>query len=956
MSIEPSDPIQDSEFASRHIGPSLDEIDLMLEAIGVKSLGELIGRTVPSTIRNDDVAGLGEPMSEAAVLDRLRCLAAKNQLYISLIGMGYYGTHTPAVIQRNVLENPGWYTAYTPYQAEISQGRLEAMLNFQTMVSDLTGMDLANASMLDEATAAAEAMTMLRRIAQDDRSTFFVSSDCLPQTIEVIRTRAGPVGIKVVVGDPMNDLVTSETYGVLLQFPGVSGRVNDDRELIATLSADGVLVAVAADLLALTMLTPPGELGADVVVGTTQRFGVPMMFGGPHAGYLATREQYKRTIPGRLVGVSRDAKGRMALRLALVVREQHIRRGKATSNICTAQVLLAVMAGMYAVYHGPEGLRAIAERTQRLTSMLAAALRCGEVEIINRTWFDTLTIRVPGRAEEVVAAAAANFRINLRLIDSDTVGISLDETTTSEIVDNVLESFAVDIRLADVGGDAPTGLPPSLVRTSTYLDHPVFRSHHSETEMLRYLRKLQQKDIALDRSMIALGSCTMKLNAVTALMPITWPEFAALHPFVPLNQAQGYLQLFDDLEKWLGELTGYDAISLQPNAGSQGEFAGLLAIKSYHRSRGEDYRDICLIPASAHGTNPASAVMAGMQVIVVNVDDRGDIDTVDLQAKAFEHSDRLAALMITYPSTHGVYEESIREVCAVIHENGGQVYIDGANLNALLGIAKFGEFGGDVSHFNLHKTFTIPHGGGGPGVGPIGVRAHLEPFLPNYSFVSGQRETSTGIGSTAAAPWGSAGVLPIPWAYISLMGARGLRRATEVAVLSANYLAHRLAPYYPILYTGRDGMVAHECILDARSIRRETGVSVEDIAKRLIDYGFHAPTMSFPVVETLMIEPTESESKVALDRFCDAMIAIRAEIDAIADGQVDLINSPLHHAPHTAEDVVADDWSRAYSREDGAYPVTDSRGDKYWPPVSRVDHAYGDRNVMCSCPPVEYYQ
>ncbi len=950
-----SDLNRSDDFIRRHIGPSPDEISAMLEAIGVGDLDELIDRALPAAIRNDDVADVGPPSTEAAVLGWLRGLATKNEVSTSLIGMGYYDTHTPTVIQRNILENPGWYTAYTPYQPEISQGRLEALLNFQTMVMDLTGMDLANASLLDEGTAAAEAMAMLKRIATGDRDVFFVDSDCLPQTIQVVLTRAEPLGIKVVVGDPQRDMVGVEPFGVLLQYPGVSGRVRDDRELIASLHEGGALVAVAADLLALTVLVPPGEMGADVVVGSSQRFGVPMMFGGPHAGYLATREAHKRTIPGRLVGVSRDDKDRMALRLALATREQHIRREKATSNICTAQVLLAVIAGMYAVYHGPEGLRTIAARTQLLTSMLVAGLRAGGVEVLNDTWFDTLSVRVPGRAEEVVAAAE-DRRINLRLVDRDTVGVSLDETTTAEIVDAVLESFFVDVRLADVGEDVPSGLPESLVRTSEYLTHPVFHVYRSETEMLRYLRKLQQRDIALDRSMIPLGSCTMKLNATTEMIPISWPEFAALHPFVPLDQARGYLELFDDLERWLGDLTGYDAVSLQPNAGSQGEFAGLLAIKGYHQSRGEGHRDVCLIPASAHGTNPASATMAGLRVVVVQTNERGDIDIDDLRAKAAEHGDHLAALMITYPSTHGVFEAGVREVCGVVHEHGGQVYIDGANLNALLGVAKPGEFGGDVSHLNLHKTFTIPHGGGGPGVGPIGVLAHLEPFLPGHPLVPDQKGAADGVGAVSSAPWGSAGILPISWAYIALMGAAGLRRATEVAILNANYVAHRLAPHYPILYTGDDGLVAHECIIDTRDFKHDAGVSVDDIAKRLVDYGFHAPTMSFPVAGTLMIEPTESEPKRELDRFCDAMISIKGEIDAIATGEIAVEDSPLRHAPHTAEDVVADDWAHVYSREHAAYPVDGLRGDKYWPPVSRIDQSYGDRNVVCACPPIEAYQ
>ena len=916
---------------------------------------QLIDRAVPDTIRTETGLGLGEPLSEQEVLEQMRRLAAKNQVYTSLIGQGYYGTYLPPVIQRNLLENPGWYTAYTPYQPEISQGRLEAILNFQTMVSDLTGMDLANSSLLDEGTAAAEAMAMCRRLSSSESSTFFVDGDCLPQTIEVVLTRAEPLGIKVVVGDPDRDLVGVEPYAVLLQYPGNSGRVRDDRALIAGLREKGVMVVAAADLLALAVLTPPGEMGADVVVGSAQRFGVPMMFGGPHAGYMATREASKRTLPGRLVGVSHDTKGRMALRLALQTREQHIRREKATSNICTAQVLLAIIAGMYGVWHGPDGVRTIASRVTHLTSVLAAGLRAGGIEFVNDTWFDTLTMRVPDRAEEVVVAAE-DRRINLRFVDNDTVAVSLDQTTTVATLDAVLESFLVDIRVADIAGDAAEGLPPELRRTSEFMTHPVFHSYRSETEMLRYLRRLQDKDIALDRSMIPLGSCTMKLNATTEMLPITWPEFSDIHPYAPLEQAAGYLELFADLERWLADITGYDAVSLQPNSGAQGEFAGLLAIRGYHASRGEAYRNICLIPASAHGTNPASASMAGLDVVVVATDERGNIDVADLRAKVEAHSENLAALMVTYPSTHGVFEATITEVCDIIHEHGGQVYLDGANLNALVGLAKPGEFGSDVSHLNLHKTFTIPHGGGGPGVGPIGVLAHLEPFLPGHPLVHDQPGPRDGVGAVASAPWGSAGILPIPWSYIKLMGERGLRRATEVAILSANYIAARLRGHYDVLYAGENGMVAHECIIDVRPFKNDHGVTVDDFAKRLIDYGFHAPTMSFPVAGTLMIEPTESEPKHELDRFCDAMIAIKAEVDEIAAGEMALEDSALHHVPHPAEDVVADDWEHGYGRETAAYPVASLRRDKYWVPVSRIDARYGDRNVMCACPPMEAYE
>ena len=944
-----------TDFIHRHIGPSDADVAAMLDVVGAGSLDELIDVAVPDTIRTESGLGLGEPLTEQEVLEQMRRLAARNLVYTSLIGQGYYGTYLPPVIQRNLLENPGWYTAYTPYQPEISQGRLEAILNFQTMVSDLTGMDLANSSLLDEGTAAAEAMAMCRRLSTNESSTFFVDGDCLPQTIEVVLTRAEPLGIKVVVGDPDRDLVGVEPYAVLLQYPGNSGRVRNDRALIAGLQGQGAMVVVAADLLALTLLTPPGEMGADVVVGSAQRFGVPMMFGGPHAGYMATREASKRTLPGRLVGVSHDTEGRLALRLALQTREQHIRREKATSNICTAQVLLAIIAGMYGVWHGPEGVRSIASRVNQLTSVLAAGLRAGGVELVNDTWFDTLTLRVPDRAEEVVAAAE-DRRINLRFVDNDTVAVSLDQTTTAATLDAVLESCFVDLRVADIAGDAPEGLPPELRRTSEFMTHPVFHSYRSETEMLRYLRRLQDKDIALDRSMIPLGSCTMKLNATTEMLPITWPEFSDIHPFAPLDQAAGYLELFADLERWLADITGYDAVSLQPNSGAQGEFAGLLAIRGYHASRGEAFRNICLIPASAHGTNPASASMAGLDVVVVATDERGNIDVADLRAKAEAHSPNLAALMVTYPSTHGVFEATITEVCDIIHEHGGQVYLDGANLNALVGLAKPGEFGSDVSHLNLHKTFTIPHGGGGPGVGPIGVLAHLEPFLPGHPLVHDQPGPRDGVGAVASAPWGSAGILPIPWSYIKLMGERGLRRATEVAILSANYIAARLRGHYDVLYAGENGMVAHECIIDVRPFKNDHGVTVDDFAKRLIDYGFHAPTMSFPVAGTLMIEPTESEPKHELDRFCDAMIAIKAEVDQIASGEMALEDSPLHHAPHPAEDVVADEWPHSYGREVAAYPVDSLRRDKYWVPVSRIDARYGDRNVMCACPPMEAYE
>jgi glycine dehydrogenase len=941
------------DFARRHIGPSPGDVDAMLTVVGCASLEALADTAVPDVIRTGRPLDVGDAGSEVEVLAALRRLADKNHVFTSLIGTGYHGTNLPAVIRRNLLENPGWYTAYTPYQPEISQGRLEAILTFQTMVSDLTGMDVANASLLDEGTAAAEAMAMCRRISASPRPAFFVDADCHPQTIEVVLTRAEPLGIEVVVGDPGHDLGTAEPFAALLQYPASSGAVHDCRALIEQAHGDGTLVVVAADLLALTLLVPPGEMHADVVVGSAQRFGVPMMFGGPHAGYIATRDEHKRALPGRLVGVSRDSEGRAALRLALQTREQHIRREKATSNICTAQVLLAVIAGMYAVWHGPEGLARIARRVHRLTSLLAAGLTAGGLELMNRSWFDTVTVRVPGRAEEVVAAAA-DRRINLRLVDPDHVGVSFDETSTPEIVDAVLESFSVDARIASI--DEPVGgIPPALERTSAYLTHPVFHSYRSETEMLRYLRRLQGRDIALDTSMIPLGSCTMKLNATTEMIPVTWPEFSDLHPFAPLEQAAGYVELFADLERWLADITGYDAVSLQPNSGAQGELSGLLAIRGYHQSRGDGHRDVCLIPASAHGTNPASATMAGLEVVVVATDADGNIDVEDLRAKATECETRLAALMITYPSTHGVFEPTVTEVCEIVHRHGGQVYVDGANLNALVGLARPGEFGGDVSHINLHKTFTIPHGGGGPGVGPIGVKAHLEPFLPGHPLVPDQPGSRDGVGAVASAPWGSAGILPIAWAYIRLMGGAGLRGATLVAILSANYIAARLRPHFPILYTGAGGLVAHECIVDLRPLKHDVGVTVDDVAKRLVDYGFHAPTVSFPVAGTLMIEPTESESLAELDRFCDAMIAIKAEIDDIAAGREALEDSALRHAPHTAEDVVSDDWAHAYSRERAAYPVPGLRAAKYWPPVSRIDAQYGDRNVVCVCPPVEAY-
>ncbi|MEK0083595.1 aminomethyl-transferring glycine dehydrogenase [Benzoatithermus flavus] len=945
-------------FVSRHIGPREDEIGAMLAAIGVGSLDELIERTVPAAIRSTRPLDLPPARTEAEALAALRAIASRNRVCTSLIGMGYYGTHTPAVILRNVLENPGWYTAYTPYQAEVSQGRLEALLNYQQMVADLTGMELANASLLDEATAAAEAMTMAHRITKSKASAFFVDERCHPQTIAVVRTRAHYLGIPIQVGDPLADLDGKTVFGALFQYPASDGAIRDLRPAIEAVRQANGIVAVAADLLALTLLTPPGELGADIVLGSAQRFGVPMGYGGPHAAFFATRDAYKRSMPGRIIGVSVDSRGKPALRMALQTREQHIRREKATSNICTAQVLLAVIAGFYAVYHGPEGLTRIARRVHGLTCLLASGLKALGVEVETEAFFDTLTVRVPERAHELLIVAR-DAGINLRHVDADRLGISLDETTDHEVVRRVLAVFDVEHakRLDLASLDDTTTIPEVFRRGSPFLTHPVFHRYRSETEMLRYLRKLQGKDIALDRAMIPLGSCTMKLNATAEMIPITWPEFAHLHPFAPPEQAAGYQALFHDLEAWLKEITGFDAVSLQPNAGSQGEYAGLLAIRAWHDSRGDRARDVCLIPSSAHGTNPASAVMAGMRVVVVGCDANGNIDLADLEAKAEQHKERLAALMVTYPSTHGVFEEGIKDICAIVHGRGGQVYMDGANLNALVGLARPAEIGADVCHMNLHKTFCIPHGGGGPGMGPIGVKAHLAPFLPNHPVVTGvnpyDREHS--VGAVSAAPWGSAAILPISWTYIAMMGGPGLTRATQVAILNANYVARRLAPHYPVVYTGRNGMVAHECIIDIRGIKEATGITAEDIAKRLVDYGFHAPTMSWPVPETMMIEPTESESLAELDRFCEAMIAIREEIRAIEQGRADRVDNVLKHAPHTAE-LLMGEWHRPYAKEQAFFPVPAIREDKYWPPVGRVDNAYGDRHLVCSCPPIETYQ
>ena len=949
------------DFVRRHIGPGEPQIAAMLESLGLKSLDELIDKAVPASIRSDTPMALPRVRNERDTLGYLRKMADRNKIMNSMIGMGYYGTFLPGVIQRRVLENPGWYTAYTPYQAEVSQGRLEVLLNFQQMVIDLTGLEIANASLLDEATAAAEAMTMAHRVAKSKSETFFVAHDCHPQTIAVVQTRARPLGIEIVIGDPAKDLAGKEVFGALLQYPGTYGHLHDIRPIVEALHAQDALAVVASDLLALTLVTPPGELGADIVVGSAQRFGVPMGYGGPHAAFFATRDAYKRTMPGRIIGVSVDSAGRPALRMALQTREQHIRREKATSNICTAQVLLAVIAALFAVYHGPDGLQRIARRVQRLTGILATGLTRLGVAIENETFFDTLTLSLPARAETYLAKAR-EAGINLRLVDPDRLGISLDETTAREDVQKLLEIFtgfgATAPQVADLDGAAKDGIPAALKRTSEYLTHPVFNLYHGETEMLRYLRRLQAKDVALDRSMIPLGSCTMKLNATTEMQAITWPEFAEIHPFAPLDQVQGYHQLFEELESMLCAATGFDAVSLQPNAGSQGEYAGLMTVRKYHESRGEAHRTVCLIPSSAHGTNPASAVLAGMEVVVVACDDKGNVDVADLKAKAEQHKDRLGALMVTYPSTHGVFETAIREICDIVHANGGQVYMDGANLNALLGICKPAEIGADVSHMNLHKTFCIPHGGGGPGMGPIGVRAHLAPFLPDHPVVSGVNPAAgkgETMGPVSAAPWGSASILPISWAYIAMMGAEGLTRATQMAILNANYIAKRLAPHFPVLYTGQNGMVAHECIIDLRWTKGACGITVEDVAKRLVDYGFHAPTMSFPVADTLMIEPTESEAKREIDRFCDAMIAIRQEIAEVEAGKVKAEDSVLRHAPHTHH-LLMREWERPYGKEQAFFPLNGAQEDKYWPPVGRVDNVAGDRHLVCTCPPMEAYQ
>ena len=943
-------------FVRRHIGPSPRDVQAMLEAVGAKSLDALMDETLPASIRQKAPLDLGHALSETEALEHMSELAAENATFTSLIGQGYSGTILPAVIQRNILENPAWYTAYTPYQPEISQGRLEALFNFQTVICDLTGLDIANASLLDEATAAAEAMALAERSAAAKTRAFFVDREVHPQTLAVLRTRAEPLGWTLVVGDPATDLAKVDVFGGLLQYPGTSGAVRDLRPAIAALREKGALAIVAADLLALTLLASPGELGADIAIGSAQRFGVPMGFGGPHAAYMAVRDALKRALPGRIVGLSVDSRRAPAYRLALQTREQHIRREKATSNICTAQVLLAVIAAMYAVYHGPEGLTAIARNLHRRAAVLVAGLRKLGFALASDSFFDTVTVDAGNKRDEIVARAQAE-RINLG-IGGSRLRIALDESTTAEIVEAVWRAFGGKLVYSDIETAARETLPAELKRTSRFLTHPVFHAHRSETEMLRYMRKLSDRDLALDRAMIPLGSCTMKLNATTEMIPLTWPAFATLHPFAPREQARGYHALFARLEQWLCDMTGYDAVSLQPNSGAQGEYAGLLAIRSYHAARGESHRKVCLIPSSAHGTNPASASMVGMEVVVVACDKGGNVDVADLRAKAELHAKNLAAVMITYPSTHGVFEERIRDICDIVHAHGGQVYLDGANLNAQVGLSRPGDYGADVSHLNLHKTFCIPHGGGGPGMGPIGVKAHLKPFLPSHP--ENRHPVTDGgtphvVGPVSAAPFGSASILTISYIYILMMGGEGLRHATEVAILNANYIAARLDAHFPVLYRNAKGRVAHECIVDPRPLKAKCGVTVDDIAKRLIDYGFHAPTMSFPVPGTLMIEPTESESKAEIDRFCDAMIAIRQEIAEIEGGRFKVEASPLRHAPHTVHDIADDNWTRAYGRAEGCFPDGISRTDKYWCPVGRVDNVHGDRNLVCSCPPVTEY-
>ncbi|MEH6629042.1 MAG: aminomethyl-transferring glycine dehydrogenase [Motiliproteus sp.] len=951
---------QHDEFVNRHIGPDAAQTIEMLQALGLKSLDELSQTTLPTSIQLDKDLDLGSPVTEAEILKRLKSMASKNKLNKSYIGQGYYGTLTPTVILRNLMGNPGWYTAYTPYQPEISQGRLELLLNFQQMITDLTGMDLANASLLDEATAAAEAMTLCKRANRKKSNLFFVANNVFPQTLDVVKTRAEYFGFDIVVGDPFTDLENHDCFGVLLQYPASDGSVHDISELIEKAQGQKAMVCVATDLLSLVHLKSPGEMGADVVFGCAQRFGVPMGFGGPHAAFFATREKFKRSAPGRIIGVSIDSRGHQALRMAMQTREQHIRREKATSNICTAQALLANMAAAYAIYHGPDGLKRIAQRVQRLTAILAAGLKQAGIQLINPHFFDTLTLYVADQ-QQVIIKRALKLGINLRQVGDQQLAVSLDETSSRDDLYNLWAAFTgasdqhLDIDAIDASLPIDAGTPEGMRRSSEFLTHPVFNRYHSETEMLRYLKRLENKDFSLTHGMIPLGSCTMKLNATSQMIPVSWPEFAHIHPFAPRDQVQGYMQLIQEFETMLVEITGYDNVSMQPNSGAQGEYAGLLAIRKYQQSEGQSHRDICLIPSSAHGTNPASAGMVSLKVVVVECDDNGNVNIADLKAKAAQHSDNLSCIMITYPSTHGVFEDGIKEICQIIHDNGGQVYMDGANMNAQVGLSKPGDIGSDVSHLNLHKTFAIPHGGGGPGMGPIGVKSHLAPFLPNHA-VSPIDGPKAEMGAVSATPFGSGSILPISWAYCALLGAEGLKKSTQMAILNANYMTEKLSEHYPILYRGRNNRVAHECIVDIRPIKDNSGITEEDIAKRLMDYGFHAPTMSFPVPGTLMIEPTESESKAELDRFIEAMISIRKEIEQVETGAIDAENNPLKNAPHTQADIIEGDWDRPYSREQAVFPVAALKTNKFWPTVNRVDNVYGDRNLICSCPDVDSYR
>ncbi|MBN7818479.1 aminomethyl-transferring glycine dehydrogenase [Bowmanella yangjiangensis] len=951
---------QKQDFVRRHIGPGQAETAAMLDVVGATSLDDLIEQTVPAAIRLPKPLNLGESQTETEALAALKAVASKNKIFRSHIGMGYHDTLTPNVILRNVMENPGWYTAYTPYQPEIAQGRLQALLNFQQMTLDLTGLQLASASLLDEGTAAAEAMALAKRVSKNKKANlFFIADDVHPQTIDVVKTRAEMFGFDIIVG-PAADAPNHDVFGALLQYPGTTGAISDLESLIATLQGNKAIVSVAADIMSLVLLKSPGEMGADAVLGSAQRFGVPMGYGGPHAAFFATRDEHKRSLPGRIIGVSQDTRGKPALRMALQTREQHIRREKANSNICTAQVLLANMASFYAVYHGPKGLKTIASRIHRLADILAAGLQAKGLELVNDTWFDTITVKTSNK-DEIVARAIASER-NLRTDLDGALGVSLDETTTRDDINSLFDAFLgtghgldIDVLDAQITASGSASIPANLLRTSEILTHEVFNKYHSETEMLRYIKSLEDKDLALNHSMISLGSCTMKLNATAEMIPVTWPEFGKLHPFAPLDQAQGYQQMINELGDALVEITGYDNISMQPNSGAQGEYAGLIAIRRYHESRDEGHRNICLIPSSAHGTNPASAQMIGYKVVVVDCDKNGNVDLADLKAKAAESADNLACIMVTYPSTHGVYEETIREICDIVHQHGGQVYLDGANMNAQVGLTSPGFIGSDVSHLNLHKTFCIPHGGGGPGMGPIGVKSHLAPFLPSHPVmeISGTQPTN---GAVSAAPWGSASILPISYMYIKMMGGEGLAKATAMAILNANYVAKRLSGHYPVLYKGRNERVAHECIIDMRPLKEASGVTEMDVAKRLNDYGFHAPTMSFPVAGTLMIEPTESEAKAELDRFCDAMISIREEIAKVESGEWNDTDNPLHNAPHTLADICDDEWTRAYSRTEAAYPVDAVRRNKFWPSVNRIDDVFGDRNLVCSCPATDTYR